>query len=59
MKFFLEEDAIGENGEKTIIKVKEVKDKDEALKLKKIDKSYLHKCYHDEGHGRPCTREVL
>ena len=57
MKLFLEEDSLDENGEPIIIKVKEVKDKDEAVSLKKKDKSYLHICRHDE--GKACSREAL
>lgn len=63
MKLFLEEDEdyIDEEGkaDKRIKFVKEVKDKEEAIKDKKKNKSYLHRCYHDEKHNRPCKREIL
>ena len=59
MKLYLEEDSLNEDGEKIIIKIKEVKDKAEAIKLKKVNKSYLHVCYHDEAHPKSCRREVL
>lgn len=63
MKYYLEEEnEIDLGGElvKSINKVKEVKDKDEAKALKKLDKKYFfHVCYHDEDKPRPCTREEI
>jgi len=57
MKIFLEEDSLDDKGEKIIIKVKEIKDKEEAIRNKKKKKSYLHICRHEE--GLPCSREAI
>lgn len=57
MKIFLEEDSLDDKGEKIIIKVKEIKDKEEAIRDKKKKKSYLHICRHEE--GLPCSREAI
>ena len=62
MKLFLEEDTDEEQEgimTKVITLVKEVKDMDEARALKKKDKPYVHKFYHDENSRKPCTREVI
>jgi len=50
MKLILEEEQIID-GEKTIKKIKEISKEDEAVKGQ-----FIHKCYHDEGKGRPCKR---
>ena len=61
MKTFLEEEIEEEiNGEvvKTYKKVKEVKDKEEAISEKIKDKKcFVHKCRHDEGGS--CSREEI
>jgi hypothetical protein len=62
MKLFLEEDTDEDKDgimTKVITLVKEVKNMDEAKALKKKDKTYVHKCYHDEKIRKPCTREVI
>lgn len=63
MKLYLEEDEdyTDEQGQpaKRVKFVQEVTSKDEAKALKKKDKSYLHKCYHDEKNPKPCKREIL
>ena len=53
MKLFLEEET-GIGDEKTISIIKEITKIDEAVKG-----SIIHKCYHDEGNGRPCRREII
>jgi len=53
MKLYLEEET-GTGEDKTISKIKEVQSKSEGKKGQ-----YVHTCYHDEGNGRPCKREVL
>ena len=59
MKLFLEMETEKEN-ELTISKIKEVKDKAEAIKDKPIGKKcFMHTCYHDEKTNRPCKREVI
>lgn len=59
MKLFLEEESELADGSKTISKIKEVVDKEEAKKDKTLKKCFLHTCYHDEGNNRPCKREVI
>ena len=62
MKLFLEEETEKE-GKTTISKIKEVKDKAEAIKDKTANKCFFHTCYHDEpdknNQCRPCTREAI
>jgi hypothetical protein len=58
MKLFLEQET-EKDGDATISKLKEVKDKAEAIKGKTAKKCYMHTCYHDEGNNRPCKREVI
>ena len=58
MKLFLEEE-VEENGEKSIIIVKSVKDISEAIKAKTLNKCFLHKCRHDEDPQGPCSREEI
>ena len=59
MKRFLEcLEGTGDN--KRIVKVKELSKEEVAKKpLLSIKKHYEHKCYHDEGKGRPCRRRNL
>lgn len=57
MKRFLEVEE-GDGEEKTIIKVKELSDKELAVK-DATKKTYEHKCYHDDKIVRPCTRKEV
>lgn len=56
MKLFLEVQSV-DLPEPFIDKVKEVPDVATALKDKdKVKKSFIHKCFHDESHPKPCKR---
>lgn len=57
MKLKIEEDSVDKDGNPCIVEIREVKSKEEALSSKKKEKTYLHKCRHDE--GGTCSREVL
>lgn len=63
MKLLLEKET-GTGEEKTIVLVKEVTDKAQAIKDKGSGKYFIHYCYHDkflaDGKStKPCRREVL
>jgi len=53
MKLILEE-LKTIDGSKTFTKIKEIKDKKEAVKGQ-----FIHTCYHDEEHPKSCKRELV